>query len=212
MQKGTLTKVAIGTVGVIAGLSAGLAGIASAQTAPALSGSSTQPKMMMRFSGAHTAGKITAISGTTIMVSGLNGETYTVDAANAKVVKGKDTAATLADLKVGDIIAAEGTVSGTSVAATEIHLGFPGGKMIMHGRGPGVMGTVSSVAGNTLAVIGQDGKTYTVDVSGATIQKTVTITASDIKAGDTIGVMGDVSGNTITAKHVMSGIPQRPQQ
>ena len=86
----------------------------------------------------------------------------------------------------------------------------------MHHRGPGmgkghgVMGTVSSVNGNTVTLTGADGQTYTVDATSAKVSKVVDLSVADIKVGDTLGVMGTVSGNSVSAVHIMDGIPQKP--
>lgn len=103
--------------------------------------------------------------------------------------------------------------NGTS---TSTPWGMHKGVMGMRGHGPlgqrGVAGTVSAVNGNTVTVTGKDGKTYTVDASGAKISKVVDLSVSDIKVGDTVGVQGSVSGTTVTAKHIMDGVPPAPQQ
>lgn len=78
-------------------------------------------------------------------------------------------------------------------------------------RGHGVMGTVTAVNGNTLTITNTDGTTYTVDATNAQMSKTVTITTSDIKVGDTLGVVGTVTGTSVAAVHIMDGIPPKPQ-
>lgn len=84
--------------------------------------------------------------------------------------------------------------------------------MGMHrGMGPGVMGTISAINGNSVTVTGKDGKTYTVDASSAQIDKIVQLGVGDLKVGDTIGVQGQVSGTSVSAKHIMDGIPPKPQ-
>ena len=74
-------------------------------------------------------GVISSISGTTITIAeeaDEAGAAYTVDASKATITN-NSAAATLADLKVGDKVFVDGTVSGTSVAATSISLGHGGG-------------------------------------------------------------------------------------
>ena len=80
-------------------------------------------------------------------------------------------------------------------------------------RAPGVMGTVSSISGTTIVVAGKDGTNYTVDASTATFRKggmagtaPVTVTIADIKAGDTVGIRGTVSGTAVTATDVLDGV------
>lgn len=64
------------------------------------------------------AGTISAISSSTLTVKN-SSVTYTVDAVNAKIVQGKNTIS-IADVKVGDSVIVQGTVTGTSVAASTI--------------------------------------------------------------------------------------------
>lgn len=104
--------------------------------------------VMVRSEMAPTVvGRITAVSGTTLTVEGkafgttskaMATSTYSVNAASAKIVNGvpehKDrkataiasttaAARTVADLKVGDHIVVRGTLTGTTVVATEIIAG-----------------------------------------------------------------------------------------
>ncbi len=74
------------------------------------------------------------------------------------------------------------------------------------------MGTVSAVDGNTITLTGKNGTTYTIDASSATVDKISAINVSQIQVGDTIGVQGSVSGSSITAKHIMDGVPPAQQQ
>lgn len=80
-------------------------------------------------------GTVSAVSGNTITLTGKNGTTYTIDAGAATITK--DLTVTVGDVKVGDTIVADGTVSGTSVAATIIHDGklAMGGMMGHRGHG-----------------------------------------------------------------------------
>ena len=74
----------------------------------------------------------------------------------------------------------------------------------------GVMGTVSSISGNTITVTTPDGKTFTVEAGSAEVKKMVTTTISDIAVGERIGVHGDISGTTVTAKQIMADMPEMP--
>ncbi len=73
------------------------------------------------------AGKVTAESGNTLTVSGLNfgsgkvstSTAYMVDATNATIHKGNATT-TVAGIAIGDMVLVQGNVSGTNVAATVI--------------------------------------------------------------------------------------------
>lgn len=66
------------------------------------------------------AGSVSAVSGETITLTNKSNVTYTVDATNAKVVEGKNASATVSNIAVGDNIVVQGTVNGTSVAATTV--------------------------------------------------------------------------------------------
>lgn len=89
------------------------------------------------------AGKITAISGSTITITNQSNVTYTVDASNAKIAQGPNTI-TISGLSVGDAVVVQGTINGNAVVASSVidqvhinnanvdenngkHLGFFGG-------------------------------------------------------------------------------------
>ena len=81
-------------------------------------------------------GTISAINGSTLTVTNSSNVTYTVNAATAKIVQGKNTIL-LSAVKVGDSVIVQGTVNGTAVTAStivdtnvaagkSIHMGFFG--------------------------------------------------------------------------------------
>jgi hypothetical protein len=164
-------------------------------------------------------GTVTAISGNSITLKDKkNGTTYTVDASVAAITKHTkpategtaptSTTITASGIALGDTLRVDGTLSGTTIAATKIDDGdFRGGRGGMHGGKPGVHGTVSSISGNTMVVAGSDGKSYTVNASGAAVEKMQTISISGIQVGDSVGIGGTVTGTTVTATHVMDGVP-----
>jgi hypothetical protein len=214
-KQGVLTPVL--AVSLFAGGAAGMAALASAQTPATTSAASQSHDHSMHMMGPGVMGTVSAISGNTITVTGKDNTSYMVDATNAKILKGAEGAApatgSISDIKVGDTVGVRGTVTGTSVAATEItdgvfmH-GVPGG----YGKGPGVAGTVSAINGNTITITGKDGVSYTIDAASAAVTKVSTVAVSDIQVGDSIGVDGTVSGTTVTAKHIMDGMPVRPDK
>lgn len=83
----------------------------------------------MGFGKPGVFGTVSAVSGNTLTVAGRNGTTYTVDASSAKVMKAasgaKPATAAVSDIAVGDSVMIGGTVSGTSVTATDIMDGIP---------------------------------------------------------------------------------------
>ncbi|MDB5224505.1 MAG: hypothetical protein JWO43_127 [Candidatus Adlerbacteria bacterium] len=214
--KETASKYAVAAL-MVAGLSAGMIGVASAQTATTPAGTTAAASQWAHDKAPGVMGKVTAVTGNTLTVTDQrSGTSYTVDASAATIKKGgaagvAPTTATVADIAVGDMVRAQGTVSGTTVTATEVMDGLMmgGGKGGFGGehRGPGVMGTISAISGNTVTVTKTDGTTYTVDASAATVSKTVTASVSDLKVGDTIGAQGTLTGTSVAATHIMSGMP-----
>ena len=183
-------------------------------------------------------GTVSAVNGNTITLTSKNGTTYSVDATNAKILKASGqtttgtsttrptpTTITVANIQVGDTLAVQGTVSGTSVTATSIFDGKfagrgTGSKGTHVAQGPHVAGTVTAITGNAITVNDAHGAkgstapvTYSVDATNAKITKSAgkgatptTISVSDIQVGDMIMVRGTVSGTSVTATSIMDGI------
>lgn len=153
--RSNLSKIAIGATGVVLGLSAGLAGLASAQTPVASTGSTTMPSADARPRG-HAPiggdGNITSISGTNIVMTeeaDEGGAAFTIDASSATfMVNG--AAGKISDFKVGDKIFVKGTTTGTNVKATEVSSGHPPRGAFGHGgRGHGFMNPADSATPST---------------------------------------------------------------
>ncbi len=225
MLKNKLSKPILALAG-LASIGAGF-GVAALTSAQVTSNQAGMPAsgMMQKFERPILAGKVTAISGTTLTIESkhpgkdtTDAKTYSVSIANAQVIKGfekgQPTAGAASDIKVGDMVAIDGTISGTIVTATKVITGMPGhgkGMLFMHKGGAGAGGTITAIQGSTITLTGMDGKTYTVTADSAKIEKMTTISVSDLKVGDKIGVHGDVSGTTISAKHILSGLPEMPK-
>ncbi|MEI6843078.1 MAG: hypothetical protein WCK48_01020 [bacterium] len=85
---------------------------------------------------------------------------------------------------------------------------------IRGGRGPGIMGTVNSISGNTLTVTsnapvasGTTATVYTVDATNAKITKNNTAgTIASILVGDTVSVKGTVTGTNVVATMIRDGV------
>lgn len=154
------------------------------------------------------SGRVTAISGNSITLTSKSNILYTVDVSGAKIVKNRNTIITIADIKVGDTLMVQGTVTGTSVVATTVFDGKPlMGKKNM-GNFPGIMGTVSAVNGSTFSVTTKDAVIYTVTTTNAKIVKgtpPVATTVASIVNGDTVMVRGTVTGTTVTAESIFDG-------
>jgi hypothetical protein len=65
------------------------------------------------------AGSVTAVSGNTVTITNKSNVTYTVDATNAKIDKA-GALSTVANITVGDMIVAQGTVNGNAITASSI--------------------------------------------------------------------------------------------
>ena len=202
----------LASVALLGGVGAGLVGLASAQTTTASPTTTTYVQ-----GKAHTPptamGTVTAISGSTLTITDKRtSTTYTVNASGATVEKDRNTTAALSDIKVGDMVGVEGTQSGTTITATNIHVGFGKGPGFGgRGGGPGgVMGTVSAISGNTVTVTDKDGGTYAIDASSATVNQSGTAsTLSSVKIGDTVMVHGTLTTASMTAKAIDDGVPSK---
>ena len=211
------------------GLTAGTVGTIAIQThAQSASSTPSGNSGFHNFTKPAAVGTVTAINGSSLTLSDKrSGATYTVDASGATIQKfpapGNNqsgstppapTNISVSDIKVGDVIAVDGTVSGSDIVATKILDGLAMGRHWMGGmRGPhGTVGTVSGINGNTVTLSGKNGTTYTVDLSNSQIEKLTPVTAGDIKVGDQLNVEGKVSGSSITASHVLDGLafPKAP--
>jgi Domain of unknown function (DUF5666) len=80
----------------------------------------TPPAQIIKGNGDPViGGAVTAVSGSTLTVTNTSNVTYSVDASSAIVEKGNATS-TVSNVAVGDNVVVQGTVNGTSVAATSV--------------------------------------------------------------------------------------------
>jgi len=166
-------------------------------------------------------GTVSAINGNSLTVSGKQGfnstaatTIYTVDATNAKITK-NNTTGTISSIVVGDTIAVQGTVNGTSVTATNIRDGLMVGRgkngvgqgqAQIQGNGqPIVAGKITAISGNTMTITNNSNVTYSVDASSAKFSVTgiTTPTISNVAVNDNIVVQGAVNGNYVVASFVI---------
>ncbi len=174
------------------------------------------------------SGKISAINGSILTVTGNNNTTYTVDATNAKISKGfgaKGTALTIANLTVGEMIFANGATSGTNVTATAISVmnnartktGQPGN----FNRAPRVNGKVTAVNGAsfTVQMTGRmratstsQNITYTVNTTGSTVftKNGKTAALADLTTGEMVTVAGTIDSTAATVSATAVNIIARP--
>jgi uncharacterized protein DUF5666 len=75
----------------------------------------------------HLGGQVTAVNGSTITVTGRDGTTGTITVSGSTTYTVNGNGASLADVKVGMFLVAEGTLDSTgALAATNVHAGDPG--------------------------------------------------------------------------------------
>ncbi len=152
-------------------------------------------------------GTVSAISGSILTLSGKNGATYTVQAANAEVTNG-----VLADIDVGDTVKVKGTLSGSIIVATRVddtHIN----KRDMQARLENLRaGIVTSVSGGvfTLTRFGT-GTSATVTTNASTTvklngQATTTAAITPGTAVVVVGSSGTTSPDTVVGSviHVIT--------
>ncbi|MES2223816.1 MAG: hypothetical protein V4469_02690 [Patescibacteria group bacterium] len=154
------------------------------------------------------AGVVESINGNVINIKTKDDEMFTVDTGNAKFYKARDVEISLSDIQIGDKIFALGPVSNNSIVADKI---FSGKKGVLKGKRlgkkfEGVIGTVTSISGNTVTLTAKDNIVYIVDASGAGVKKgKEDSNVSQIKSGDKLFVKGTVSGTEVLATDIMDG-------
>lgn len=246
MEKKTGMIAAASTITLATLLMSPVAFADTAQNGTLADANGTQRMGMMRDHmgagrGPGIGGIVRSVSGTsfTLESRGFGSSattTYSVDASGATITKdGAD--ATIAALVAGVHAIVEGTVSGTSIQATEIHVGLPprdgmgprggdwnsGSTTRAHmmdefsqieGSGePIIGGTVSSVSGNTIVITNKGGVSYSIDTSGATITKAGdTVALTQVAIGDSVLAQGAINGTTVIASSVIDqGTPPAAQ-
>ena len=174
-------------------------------------------------------GKVSAINGNSItVVSNKNNNTqntltFTVDAANAKILRG-ETVIKVSDIFVGDNVIVQGTVNGTSITATFIRDGKVGKGnnqndnnqallQIQSNGQPVIGGKITAINGNTVTVASNSNVTYTVDATNAKIVQGKGIaTLSVLKVGDLVIVQGTVNGTAVVASTIIDQVNQADQK
>ncbi len=222
----TASSVAIGdhiaVTGTISGTSVTATSVVDFGTAPANSGMRDGVGMNKN----RVMGKVTAISGTTLTISGRNNASDTINAANAAVTKGSlgtvPVASSLASIAIGDTVAVTSAtpISGTSIIASTI-VDF--GIITTPNPSNYLIGTIASVNGTTFTVtthswkVPNSGATTTaptpttvtlVTTSATTVtNNNVAGAVSSLAAGQMISARGtlDASSNTFTATSIRVG-------
>jgi len=143
--------------------------------------------------------------------------TFSVDAANAKIIKNNATSS-ISNIIVGDTIIVRGTINGKNITATIIRDGltafnrkiedkviFSSSTPEIQGNGePIIAGTISTINSSTLTITNKSNIVYTVDITKAKIlqgQKTISI--SNISLNDNVIIQGTINGTSIIASSVI---------
>jgi hypothetical protein len=90
------------------------------------------------------AGTVSAVSGSTVTITNKSNVTYTIDAANAKVMQGT-TIIAVSNIAIGDVIVVQGTINGNSIVASSImDQQKPAGSTDNNGKHKGFFGSIGS--------------------------------------------------------------------
>jgi hypothetical protein len=102
------------------------------------------------------------------------------------------------------IVSAIGGLALTFIAAGSVSAAT------MQRQRPAVRGSVTTISGNILTVTNASSTVYTIDATNATVTKGYGTTAqtgiANIVVGDTVNVMGTVSGNAVAATSIRDGV------
>ncbi len=157
----------------------------------------------------RAGGMVMSISGTTLAITKLDGSALTVTTTSSTKFVTKDNPnAQFADIKVGDVIEAVGTLNGAMLTATRVAFHTP-----IEKTGPFALGKISAVGANSLTLNIGFGRELTVNVSSATFivkrdgQGGQVIGLSDLTVGENVLVIGVRSsdGTSMDAKTIIAG-------
>lgn len=163
----------------------------------------------------RAGGMVTSITGTTLAITKLDGSALSVaTTSSTKFVTKDNPNAQFADIKVGDVIEAVGTLNGSTLTATRVSFHTP-----IEKTGPFAMGKISAVGSNSLTLNTGFGRDLTVNVSSSTFivkrdgQGGQVISLSDLTVGEGVLVIGVRSsdGASMDAKTIVAGKQGGPQ-
>lgn len=168
------------------------------------SASSTISSRLSLRAGIFT-GKVTAVSGNSItMTSG--GNTVTIDASNAKLVRRFGATLQLSDIQVGDTLAVTGNLSGSVITAKTIR------DISLQARFGAFVGTVSAIGSGNFTLQSKRRGSQTINLTSTTIIKLGSQTASSsaLAVGETVTVFGvwDRTNSNVTASRVVIKVPR----
>jgi endonuclease YncB( thermonuclease family) len=210
--------------GLALGLAVGGSAIAGATTSGSSGAHATSPGQppaggMPPNGGSPPAavGTVATVGTNSFALKAKDGSTVTVDVTSSTTYRDRDvTSPTLANVTVGETVAAFGTKTASTVAATSVDIGGPGGPGGAGGHGgspPAAVGTVATVGTNSFTLKARDGSTVTVDVTSSTTYRDQGVTSptlANVTVGETVAAFGTDTSNTVSATSVDIGGPGGP--
>ncbi|MBI5564457.1 MAG: hypothetical protein HY870_06155 [Chloroflexi bacterium] len=163
----------------------------------------------------RAGGMVTAITGTTLAITKLDGSALSVATTSTTKFQTKDNPnAQFSDINVGDLIEAAGELNGNTLTATRVGFRTP-----IEKTGPFALGKISAVNSNSLTLNIGFGRDLTVNVSSSTFivkrdgQGGQVIQLSDLTVGENVLVIGVRSsdGSSMDAKTIIAGKQGNPQ-
>jgi hypothetical protein len=154
-------------------------------------------------------GQVQSITGNTLGIIKAEGGTLNVvTTAETKFHAKGIQNPTLADIKVGDIVAAAGQLNGDTLTAAQVAFHTPRAKV-----GPAARGKINAINGGTLTLQQPFGQSLTVTTDANTFvvkrgdDGMQIITVSDLTVGEGVAVLGIRSsdGKSIAAKAIIAG-------
>ena len=154
-------------------------------------------------------GQVQSIAGSTIALVKADGSALQVVTTATTKFHARGVAnPSLADIQPGDIVAAAGQLSGSTLTAAQVGFNTPREKI-----GPRAAGKISAIHGGTLTLDQPFGQklTVTTDANTFVVQRGTDglqiITVADLQAGEGVMVLGVRSsdGETIEAKAILAG-------
>jgi Domain of unknown function (DUF5666) len=160
----------------------------------------TKPKKI------SVSGTVASISGTTIMLTGKDGTSYTIDASKTRFTRRNADVMAISDIQTGDALTVAGTVTGANITAMMIRDTSMGTKR------DHTTGTITAVNGASFTLTTKANAALTVNTTSTTvIEKMIEgtntkqpATINDLAVGENMLITGavDSASNTIDASIV----------
>lgn len=154
-----------------------------------------------------SAGKVaSAPSGNSFTITTRSGSTETVDVSASTVyLERKIASPTLSNVAVGDLVGVFGSLSGSTITATQVVIRPAGPRNFV------TAGTVETApSANTFTLKSWSGTLETVDVTSSTLYAERGVSSpslTNVSVGDLVTVFGTASGTTVSATEVAIAMP-----